>query len=494
MSYSTGQLIGNSYEVEALLGQGGMSEVYKVWDRNRQTHMALKVLKPQYFTSRSMREQFQQEALALKYLEHPNIVRSYGLDNAGEISFIVMDFIEGRTLQANISSQGFTNAEIKQTFEPICAALSYAHQRGVVHCDLKPSNIMIQNNGKVLLADFGIFRVIRGNSILPNNSGTPAYMAPEQICNQTVVPQTDIYALGIILYEMATGRQPFTGERAKISGNQNDRIRWEHVNLAPVKPSINNPEINPLLEQIILRCLSKNPNERYPTPIALAQALASLPDHQNIQGSQKETGKERSEKNLPVKPLWVWLAAGVMIITLIFMLIRGGNDGGNRERIISASSIVETAPTTYVPAVTQTPAAYLSTSTASFAGDYAVHACMQISLSAGGYAEECVEGVSILPDGNMRIDFTWAFYSSGENIYTISPVDNNRNMYLVDNLGNRYDHILSSPETSQVRQAAEGDKLTGWFLFPEVSHSANYLIFHDDDVGAQTPPFVINWH
>jgi serine/threonine protein kinase len=255
MNDLTGKTL-DSYYVQSLVGSGGMADVYKVWDRERGTLLAMKVLKPELADNQYLVQLFQSEGKILSELQHPNIVRYYGSYQNRHLFYFIMDYVEGTTLKDELKP-GTTQAigRILEVLSPICTALGYAHQKGVIHCDIKPANILIHKNGAVLLSDFGIARLVNEVEDLATIAGTPQYMAPEQVKGYEPTPQTDIYALGVILYEMITGRRPYTGEQAPFSGNLIDRVLWEKVNLDPDPIIPQNKMISRELEDLILGCL-----------------------------------------------------------------------------------------------------------------------------------------------------------------------------------------------------------------------------------------------
>ncbi len=272
-----GQTLAGRYQVKQFIGQGGMAEVYKVWDQERATYLALKLLREELAHDVIFLRRFRREANTLARLQHPHIIRFYGLEQDKFLAFMLMDYVEGENLKKNIfrnQGQGFSLRKTVNIIRPICSALGYAHRLGLVHCDLKPGNIMINKHGEVLLADFGIARMTGASTATMVGIGTPAYMAPEQVRGLDPIPQIDIYALGVVLFEMLTGgERPFTGERAKITGTTNVKVQWEQVNLIPPSPREYNPKILPGLESIVLTCLAKNPQDRYQTPLDIYNAL-----------------------------------------------------------------------------------------------------------------------------------------------------------------------------------------------------------------------------
>ncbi len=271
-----GRTLSGRYRIDAFLGRGGMSEVYKVWDSQRSVYLAMKLLREDLAEDQVFLKRFQREAQTLARLQHPNIVRLYGLEREGPLAFMLMDFVDGITLRRQIlDNKGPMPLErVLAILRPVCAALHYAHSQGLVHCDVKPGNIMIDRTGRILLTDFGIARVAESTTATMVGLGTPAYMAPELIRGQDPSPQTDIYALGVVLYEMLTGgERPFTGEKATITGSTSEKVRWEQLNLAPADLRSRNRDIPAEVEATVLWCLAKDPAGR---PATVNQLLANL--------------------------------------------------------------------------------------------------------------------------------------------------------------------------------------------------------------------------
>lgn len=308
MKLLLGKTLKNRYRVDEFLGRGGMAEVYKVWDLQRDVPLAMKVLREDLAHDVVFLKRFEREAKTLSKLQHPNIVRFYGLEQDDMLVFMLMDYIEGESLREEIfrsRGKGMSLDRILEIMHPVCSALNYAHQSGIVHCDLKPGNILIDKNGKVFISDFGIARHIDASTSTMVGIGTPAYMAPELIKGQDPTPQTDIYALGIMLYEMLTGgERPFTGERATITGTTADKVRWEHLELEPTPIKKYNPEVHPRAEEIVQCCLSKEASDRYINTADLFNEFErdSYRYPQNdIEDSQEEEIDEIDKKSRGIK-------------------------------------------------------------------------------------------------------------------------------------------------------------------------------------------------
>jgi len=272
----SGTRLQNRYEVLELIGRGGMAVVYKVRDTVRAVPLAMKLLREDFAEDVVFLRRFQREAQNLARLQHPHIVRSYGLEREGDYSFMLMDYVDGTTLRKEIfrAKAPLDPHRTLEIMRPVCSALHYAHQMGIIHCDVKPANIMIDTGGRVLVTDFGIARMSDAATSTMVGAGTPAYMSPEQIMGADPTPETDIYAIGAVLFEMMTGgERPFTGERSNQTGTTAEQVRWEKMNLDAPSPKKWNPALTEDLEAIILKCLHKNPDGRYGSTMELLSAL-----------------------------------------------------------------------------------------------------------------------------------------------------------------------------------------------------------------------------
>lgn len=266
MAEIIGRLVSGRYRVESFLGKGAMAEVYRVWDMERNVYLAMKVLNADLAEDRVFLRRFKREANTLSTLHHPNIVRFYGMERDGDLVYMLMDYVDGGTLRKEIfqGEEPFSLERILEVMRSVCAALYYAHKLGFVHCDVKPANIMIHRNGTILIADFGISRVTEASTATMIGAGTPAYMSPEQIKGSDPMPQMDIYALGVVLFEMLTGgERPFTGDNAKTTGTNSEKVRWEQLRLQSPPPSKYNPAVTPDIDAVVLKCLDKVLHNRY---------------------------------------------------------------------------------------------------------------------------------------------------------------------------------------------------------------------------------------
>lgn len=266
-------LLNNRYQIEGRLGSGGMAVVYRARDLMLERSVAVKILREDYSSDQAFRERFHQEAKAAANLSHPSIVtiHDFGLD-AGRL-FIVMEYIPGTDLKTILQGRGhFTVDEALPLIIQAAAGIGYAHRAGLVHCDIKPQNMLVTPDQRLKVTDFGIARALA--SIHPDEQssvvwGSPQYFAPEQAAGMAPSPASDVYSLGVILYEMLTGRLPFTGTNAIDLSRQ-------HRTAQVPSPRQFNPAISSALEQILLKVLSKEPSARYRTADQLGRVLMTL--------------------------------------------------------------------------------------------------------------------------------------------------------------------------------------------------------------------------
>jgi serine/threonine-protein kinase len=265
-----------------------MGTVFRVWDLKRNVPLAMKVLHAEMAEDEVIFERFKREARALRKLEHPNIVPFYGLYETPSLTFLLQRFIDGPTLKEVIAQNPgstFVTEDILTIMKALCSAVGYAHNNNVIHCDIKSANIMIDKGGHIYLSDFGIARHAESDVTAMPGAGTPAYMAPEQILSNTVTKETDIYALGVLLFELLTGLRPFRGSenpREQTGNTVNERIRFAHLHVPAPDPRQLNPNLSPALSAVVLRALEKNPAARFTSCqdlfISLCEAVDTLPE------------------------------------------------------------------------------------------------------------------------------------------------------------------------------------------------------------------------
>ncbi len=267
-----GRVIADRYEVIEELGQGGMGKVYKVFDRKINDVVALKLIRPEISLSEKAVERFKNELRIARKIAHRHVCRMYDVGEQGFSHFITMEYVPGEDLKAFIRRAGqITPAKAVTLAQQVAEGLAEAHRLGVVHRDLKPQNIMIDKQGNSRIMDFGIARIQEGDGLTGTGAiiGTPEYMSPEQAELKEVDQRTDIYALGVVLFEMVTGKVPFEGQ-TPLS------IALKHRSVPPQNPRELNPHIPPALAEVILKCLAKDPAKRYQNTGELVADLNSI--------------------------------------------------------------------------------------------------------------------------------------------------------------------------------------------------------------------------
>src|SRR5437764_8455120 len=305
------------YELRERLGRGGMAEVWKAFDIQLERYVAIKLLHADLQNDPNFMQRFIREARVVASLHHPNIVQVHDFQTAlpetsrGTLSggladqpggladqpgglvminhaptaYMVMDYVQGQTLNEYMSNTSRVGnfppaSEILHLFACISSAIDYAHQRGMIHRDIKPANILLDQRspsryhvGNPILSDFGIVKLlgVSTNTLTGWWLGTPLYISPEQAQGHAGSEQSDIYSLGVILYEICTGVRPFQGD-SPVS------IIMQHISSLPTPPELINPRISPALTQVILRSLSKDPEERFPSATSMVEAMIQALD------------------------------------------------------------------------------------------------------------------------------------------------------------------------------------------------------------------------
>ncbi len=299
MRLSEGMVVDNRYRIEYLIGSGGMADVWLAEDLELPRRVALKVLHERYARDPEFIARFRREAESAAALQHVNIVSIFDRGQVGDTYYIAMAYLEGRTLR-DLISIGLTPTESVAIVRQILEAAGFAHRHGVVHRDLKPLNVIVDQTGLATVTDFGIARagiseITEEGSVM----GTVHYLSPEQAQGYEVSPQSDLYSIGVILYECLTGRVPFDGDTAVA-------VTLQQLREDPVPPSYYNPAVSPALDAVVLRALQREPYERYPDADSFIAAL--------------DEAEANPGEPVPEKSNW-WKWALVVLAVLIGLLI-----------------------------------------------------------------------------------------------------------------------------------------------------------------------------
>lgn len=311
---TTGSTFAGRYQIIEELGQGGMGRVYKALDTKIDEKIALKLIKPEISADKKTIERFRNELKYARKIAHRNVCKMYDLGEEKDIHYITMEYVSGGDLKSFIKRSGqLTIGKATAITKQICEGLSEAHKLELVHRDLKPNNIMIDKDGNVRIMDFGIARSLKSKSITGQGVmiGTPEYMSPEQVEGKEIDQRSDIYSLGIILYEMVTGELPFSGDSAFSIG-------IKQKSESPPDPKQFNPHITEDLSQIILKCLAKDKEQRYQTGAEICTELSrveeGLPTTQKTSIGKKSLTSKEITVQLSLKKL---LVPAIVFVALI---------------------------------------------------------------------------------------------------------------------------------------------------------------------------------
>jgi Flp pilus assembly protein TadD/predicted Ser/Thr protein kinase len=408
MSFSPGENVG-PYRIVEQLGSGGMATVYKAYHAALDRYVAIKVLHPAFKGDENFLARFQREARVVANLEHPNIVPVYDFSEHEGSPYLVMRFVEGQTLKARLNRGQLTLPEILHVIRPMGAALTYAHEQGVLHRDIKPSNVLLADDGRVFLTDFGLARIAQtGESSLTRDAmvGTPYYISPEQAMGKSELDaRTDIYAFGVVLYELFTGRVPFQADTPFA-------VIHDHIYAPLPLPSSINPDLPPPLERVLLKALSKEPDDRYstaaelvvaveeaisgiaalpparpaatpePTPPAAGPAVEPSPERIDL-ASAEATGRGGGRRR------WLLALGGLALLAIVvvgaILLLAGGGDEGAEPTTVER-------PTSVQAAVEQPPADEIAP-----ARDFSAHVEGAVEKAVRGDIEGALEDLETAP-------------------------------------------------------------------------------------------------
>jgi Protein kinase domain len=332
--FAAGTILASRYRIVAALGRGGMGEVFRAEDLTLQQEIALKFLPRELTSDPEALERFHREVRVARQVSHPNVCRVFDIGVADGAPFITMEYVDGEDLSSLLRRIGrFPEDKGLEISRQICAGLAAAHEQGLLHRDLKPANIMLDGRGRVRITDFGLASLageVHGGDV---RAGTPAYMAPEQLAGREVTFKSDIYALGLVLYEIFTGKRAFDAPTLQELTKQRETS-------SPTNPTMLVKDLDPLVERVIERCLEKDPAKRPASalqvaaalpggdPLAAALAAGETPSPEMVAASGSKEG---------IRPLFVWVCIAVVALSLIYEFAVSG-----RTRLYRTTALPKT--------------------------------------------------------------------------------------------------------------------------------------------------------
>ncbi|CEP69437.1 PASTA [Moorella glycerini] len=340
MDKMIGKILEGRYEIIDELGGGGMARVYRGQDRLLHRYVTIKILREQYASDKDFLTRFQREAQAVASLSHPNVVSIYDVGQEDGIHYLIMEYVEGRSLKDLITERApLPPLEAIDIALQICDALEHAHENGVIHRDIKPHNILITRNGRVKVTDFGIAQAVNEATMSYNGTmvGSVHYLAPEQARGGVTGAAADIYSFGIVLYEMLTGDLPFHGETPVA-------VAIKHIQESPRPLREINPGVPPALERIVMRTLEKEPERRYPSAAALRSDLLAVRNALTEDTFATQVLPALEAPDPPASParprrrprVWAW----VLMVLLFLGLAAAGLWAGFRYYLLVGETVV----------------------------------------------------------------------------------------------------------------------------------------------------------
>jgi hypothetical protein len=349
-----------SYRILEQVGLGGMATVFKAYDPGTDRYVAIKIISPQFAQHPEFRERFRREAKSIAKLQHPHVIPVFAYGEEGDTAYLVLQYMDTGTLRDRMNDHPLDSVEAAQFIDQIAGALDYAHRNGVIHRDVKPSNVLVDSEGNAYLTDFGIAKIVEATVDLTGTGtamGTPQYMSPEQCRgDKNLTAATDIYSLGVILYQMLTGHLPFDAETPLA-------VIHKHLHDPLPPPRQINPQVSEDMERVLLKALAKDPKDRYSTAAEFSTA---------VRGALRKVGPARREPAMAAKAAAVqgsattarlqsglrrfwWAGALILVVVLVGGLLATGTvelPGRAAAPIaIPATAAVEVRPPTPMPQI-----------------------------------------------------------------------------------------------------------------------------------------------
>jgi len=443
MSNLVGEMLGQYRLVESI-GQGGMATVYRALDTRSLQDVAVKILSSAAVGDRRYVRRFRREAgLVKNVLRHPHIVPVLDYNEMRGLVYLVMPYISGETLHDRMLRRRVTDSEAARWIDQVAGALDFAHNKGIIHRDIKPSNVIIDDEGNAHLTDFGLARMIEGSHTLTGSMlmGTPSYVSPEQGRGKHVDGRADEYSLGVVMYQLAAGRVPFEG------GTPMATVLM-HIQEPIPRPGRFNPNLSPTVEKVILKAMAKDPQERFPTVMAMNQAYQAAvtgspqteaewlqlrgPGEVAVAKQMVEPGvmDERRGRRSPV----VWLLAGVALALAIAGVV-GAVAFSSLGAAADASPTLPAAPTA-LPVVAVSPSA------------------TPISTPTAAVSPECPE-LTLLGFKREGSAVSWVIYNGMNepirlsNVQVVAPLDNLPEAVTVGDTSASWEEVNGALEADQ---------------------------------------------
>ena len=433
LGFSPGDMFGPRYRIIEEIGRGGMGRVYKAKDQELDITVALKMIRSAYSSNPRFIQRFREETLLSRSISHENVIRIHDIGDVDEIKFISMDYIKGHDLKELILTSGTLSIQTAISItKQICEGLKAAHQKNIIHLDLKPRNVMLDSKGKVYIMDFGVARFLGAHEAVQEKKliGTPAYISPEQAKSEEVDKRSDIYSLGIILFEMLTGKRPFEADTL-------DDYVDMHIRKKPPCPSDIRPQIPPFLDNIVLKCLNKDKNKRYQNVEELLEDLKAHEDESQAYIPQIKAKKVWKFLYLVPVVLLTVLAIYLLVvqkesavsiseeagrIPLVVMYFENNTGDENLDhwrKALSSLIIRDLLPSKYIRVLTADRLySVLENLDLQDKKDYSSEDLKKVTLRGG--ANHLLYGYFTLAEDTFRIDFIL------QNITTRNPIDSKR--------------------------------------------------------------------